>query len=74
MYFNTTTIPSEYIDNKPGILSGLCYGLFFIVTFVGGFFQQIYINYEKDARETCSSSSSSGSVSASGSDSKNQNP
>jgi hypothetical protein len=68
MYFNTTTIPTEYIDNKPGILSGLCYGLFFIVTFVGGFFQQIYINYEKDARETCSSSSSSGSASASGSD------
>ena len=63
MYFNTTTIPSEYIDNKPGVLSGLCYGLFFIVTFVGGFFQQIYNNYEKDARETCSSSESSVSVS-----------
>ena len=59
MYFNTTTIPSEYIDNRPSVLSGLCYGLFFIVTFVGGFFQQIYNNYEKDARETCSSSGSS---------------
>jgi hypothetical protein len=61
MYFNTTTIPTEYIDNRPSVLSGLCYGLFFIVTFVGGFFQQIYINYEKDARETCSSSGSSAS-------------
>lgn len=59
MYFNTTTIPTEYIDNRPSVLSGLCYGLFFIVTFVGGFFQQIYNNYEKDARETCSSSGSS---------------
>ena len=63
MYFNTTTIPSEYIDNRPDTWSGLCYGLFFIVTFVGGFFQQIYINYEKDARETCSSSGSSASAS-----------
>ena len=59
MYFNTTTIPSEYINNKPDIWSGLCYGLFFTITFVGGFVRQIYINYEKDASETSSSSESS---------------
>ena len=62
MYFNTTTIPSEYINNKPDIWSGLCYGLFFTITFVGGFVRQIYINYEKDASETSSSSESSASA------------
>ena len=54
MYYNTTTIPTEYIDTTPSILSALGFGLFFTLTFCKFIMEELFDDYEKDENEESS--------------------